>query len=193
MSHRCLGRVPLSEVRRLRIFDLMSKPLPEHVTRTEAAAVLRLSPRQVDRLARAGALKKTKLGASRSGFARDELDRYLQELNYGDKALGGAGGYASRLSLLVVDIPTDTPHDINQLAERTRCALVPTHAGVLGQSAWQTILHHVERSARLHARTNFSGAVNKRTMPRRRQMSAVLLRNAAQTSVRLSNHNLYGQ
>ena len=96
----------------------MSKPLPEHVTRTEAAAVLRLSPRQVDRLARAGALKKTKLGASRSGFARDELDRYLQELNYGDKALGGAGGYASRLSLLVVDIPTDTPHDINQLAER---------------------------------------------------------------------------
>ena len=96
----------------------MTKPLPEHVTRAEAAAVLRLSPRQVDRLARAGALKKTKLGASRSGFARDELDRYLQVLNYDDKALGGAGGYASRLSLLVVDIPTDVPHDINQLAER---------------------------------------------------------------------------
>ncbi len=66
----------------------MTKPLPEHVTRAEAAAVLRLSPRQVDRLARAGALKKTKLGASRSGFARDELDRYLQVLNYDDKALG---------------------------------------------------------------------------------------------------------
>lgn len=96
----------------------MSKtPLPEHVTRAEAAEVLRLSPRQVDRLARSGALKKTKLSASRSGFAREELERYLQDLNAEKKASLWPAGYSSKLALLVVDIPTDTLHDINQLAE----------------------------------------------------------------------------
>jgi hypothetical protein len=96
----------------------MSKPLPEHVTRTEAAAVLRLSHRQVDRLARVGALKKTKLSASRSGFAREELERYLQDLNAAKKNDSADGAYASQLTLLVVDIPNDIPHDINRLAER---------------------------------------------------------------------------
>ena len=96
----------------------MAKPLPEHATRTEAAAALRLSPRQVDRLARSGVLKKTKLSASRSGFAREELERYLQDLNTSKKSDGTVQGYSSQLSLLVVDIPTDIRHDINELAER---------------------------------------------------------------------------
>jgi hypothetical protein len=38
----------------------MTKPLPEHVTRAEAAKVLRLSVRQDDRLAEASVLQKTK-------------------------------------------------------------------------------------------------------------------------------------
>lgn len=95
----------------------MIKPLPEYVTRAEAAETLRLSPRQIDRLARAGALKKVKLSASRSGFEREEFERYLQELNASKRTNIAAEGYSSKFSLLVVDIPADIGHDINQLAE----------------------------------------------------------------------------
>ncbi|MGO4683906.1 hypothetical protein [Hyphomicrobium sp. 2TAF46] len=56
----------------------MSKPFPEHVTRAEAAQVLRLSLRQVDRLAETGKLKKKKPSASRSGFDREDFDHYLK-------------------------------------------------------------------------------------------------------------------
>lgn len=39
--------------------------------------MLRLSLRQVDRLAETGLLRKQKLSANRSGFAREDLDAYL--------------------------------------------------------------------------------------------------------------------
>ena len=102
----------------------MSKPLPEYVTRAEAAAVLRLSPRQVDRLAKAGTLKKTKLSASRSGFDREDFERYLQSLRDG-------GGYVSKIAVLVVEIPIDVPHDINRLAERLDAILCQRRPGCL--------------------------------------------------------------
>lgn len=102
----------------------MSKPLPEHVTRAEAAEVLRLSLRQVDRLARDGALKKVKLSASRSGFGREDLDQYLQNLAGGD-------GYVSRIAQLTVEIPTGTGYDINELAERLDASLCQRLPGCL--------------------------------------------------------------
>ena len=87
----------------------MSKPLPEHVTRAEAATVLRLSLRQVDRLAKSGVLKKAKLSASRSGFAREDLDQYLT-------SLAGAEGYRSPLGNLTLGVPTGSPLSCNEAA-----------------------------------------------------------------------------
>lgn len=95
----------------------MSKvPLPEHVTRAEVAETLRLSLRQVDRLARDGTLKKVKLSASRSGFDRGDLDRYLQSLT-------GSDGYVSRIATLTVEIPSGIPYSVNELAERLDASL----------------------------------------------------------------------
>ncbi|CCB66492.1 AlpA family transcriptional regulator [Hyphomicrobium sp. MC1] len=102
----------------------MNKPLPEHVTRAEVAEVLRLSLRQVDRLAKDGTLKKVKLSASRSGFEREDLDRYLQTLAGGD-------GYVSRIALLTIEIPAGAHHDINELAERLDASLCQRLPGCL--------------------------------------------------------------
>jgi hypothetical protein len=88
----------------------MSKPLPEHVIRAEAAAVLRLSVRQVDRLARSGALTKTKLSTSRSGFEREDFDRYLQSIGKGD-------GYTSSVSALTISLPIESPVELDRAAE----------------------------------------------------------------------------
>ncbi|MBA2127567.1 hypothetical protein DLM45_15250 [Hyphomicrobium methylovorum] len=89
----------------------MSKPLPEHVTRAEAAKVLRLSLRQVDRLAKSGDLKKTKLGARRSGFERNDFERYLAATG------NGSTGYVSPLASLIIGIEFDTPAELNRAAE----------------------------------------------------------------------------
>jgi hypothetical protein len=87
----------------------MSKPLPEHVTRAEAAAVLRLSLRQVDRLAETGVLKKRKLSASRSGFARQDLDAYL----------GGLGdGYVSPVGSFSFSLPPESSLTCNAVTEK---------------------------------------------------------------------------
>ncbi len=88
----------------------MSKRLPEHVTRDEVAKVLRQSLRQVDRLVKAGALKKKKLSAARSGFDREDFNRYL-------KTVGATVGYMSLLAILTLEFPTDSPFDINKAAE----------------------------------------------------------------------------
>lgn len=88
----------------------MSKPLPEHVTRAEVAKVLRLSLRQVDRLAKAGALKKKKLSAARSGFDREDFNQYLKSAGRGDD-------YTSLLATLSLEFPVDSPFNINQAAE----------------------------------------------------------------------------
>lgn len=85
--------------------------LPDHLTRAEVADVLRVSPRQVDRLARSGALTKVKLSASRSGFERGELDRYLRSMR-------GAGSYHSQLEATLLQLPRGTPLDlVSRLAE----------------------------------------------------------------------------
>ncbi|MGO4682347.1 helix-turn-helix transcriptional regulator [Hyphomicrobium sp. 2TAF46] len=102
----------------------MSKPLPEHVTRAEVAETLRLSLRQVDRLAKEGTLKKLKLSASRSGFEREDFDRYLQTLTGGD-------GYVSRIAVLAVEIPTGIPYTVNELAERLDASLCQRLPGCL--------------------------------------------------------------
>jgi hypothetical protein len=89
----------------------MTKPLPEHVTRHEAATVLRLSTRQVDRLAETGKLRKVKLSANRSGFERADLDRYLQ-------SLGNAGdGYVSPVEALTIKLALDSAADTDRAAK----------------------------------------------------------------------------
>lgn len=118
----------------------MSKPLPEHVTRAEAAAVLRLSLRQVDRLAEAGRLKKVSLSANRRGFARDDLDRYLQSVGAGE-------GYTSPVGVLTLSLPVDNPIDMNRaaalldalLAERFPGCLIKVDAGHI-QIVWNAAL-----------------------------------------------------
>lgn len=75
--------------------------LPDHLTRAEVADVLRVSPRQVDRIAKSGALTKVKLGASRSGFERGELDRYLRSMK--------GAGYHSQLEATMLQLPHATP------------------------------------------------------------------------------------
>ncbi|HVX37334.1 MAG TPA: hypothetical protein VHC71_14055 [Hyphomicrobium sp.] len=102
----------------------MSKPLPEHVTRAEAAAVLRLSLRQVDRLAEAGRLKKVSLSASRSGFEREDFDRYLQ-------SIGAAEGYTSPVKALTISLPVDSPIDMNRAAALLDALLVERFPGCL--------------------------------------------------------------
>jgi hypothetical protein len=79
----------------------MSKPLSEHVTRAEAAKVLRLSVRQVDRLAEAGKLTKVPLSASRGGFDRQDFDPYLQSLG------NDGGGYVSAIEALTIGLGAD--------------------------------------------------------------------------------------
>jgi hypothetical protein len=44
--------------------------LPVFLTRADVANLLRITPRQVDRIAAVGKLRKQKLSASRSGFER---------------------------------------------------------------------------------------------------------------------------
>jgi len=85
----------------------MAKPLPEHVTRAEAAEVLRLSLRQVDRLAATGQLKKRKLSANRSGFAREDLDAYL-----------GGHGYMSPVESFSFSLPADSKVTCDTAAAR---------------------------------------------------------------------------
>ena len=78
--------------------------LPEHLTRKEVARVLRLSPRQVDTLAKQGKLKKKKLSDLRSGFARDEIDRYLRQCNSSDRQY-----YRSKWVVYFMRLPWDDP------------------------------------------------------------------------------------
>lgn len=104
----------------------MGKPLPEHVTRAEAAKVLRLSLRQVDRLAETGVLKKRKLSANRSGFARQDLDAYL----------GGQGdGYVSPVGSFSFSLPAECSLTCNQVAERLDEILAKSLPGCLVKAA----------------------------------------------------------
>jgi len=102
----------------------MSEPLPEHVTRKEAAKVLRLSVRQVDRLAKSGALKKTKLSTSRSGFEREDFDRYL-------RSIGAGEGYTSPVSALTISLPIESPIDLDRAAEMIDGVLTERFPGCL--------------------------------------------------------------
>lgn len=102
----------------------MNKPLPEHITRAEAAAVLRLSLRQVDRLAEAGKLKKVSLSANRRGFARDDLDRCLQSIGAGE-------GYTSPVSALTISLPVDSAIDMNRAAALLDALLAERFPGCL--------------------------------------------------------------
>ena len=50
---------------------------PVFLTRADVATLLRIGPRQVDRLATAGDLAKVKRSARRTGFHRDGVESYL--------------------------------------------------------------------------------------------------------------------
>lgn len=55
----------------------MRHETPVFLNRAEVASLLRLSPRQVDRLAAPGTLVKQKLSVSRSGFHLYGVSAYL--------------------------------------------------------------------------------------------------------------------
>ena len=90
--------------------------LPVFLTRSDVANLLRLSPRQVDRLATAGVLMKQKLSASRSGFERSGVESYLRTMKgstastppsaFTDFTMAG-GEYGSRGIMLLVDVDGD--------------------------------------------------------------------------------------
>jgi hypothetical protein len=98
--------------------------LPVFLTRQDVANLLRLSPRQVDRLAADGTLTKQKLSASRSGFERSGVETYLRQMaGNGSGAPAGApaspsahddftmfvgpGGYSSSGTIMKVKLETD--------------------------------------------------------------------------------------
>jgi hypothetical protein len=91
--------------------------LPVFLTRADVANLLRITPRQVDRLAKAGTLNKQKLSASRSGFDRTGIETHLAKLagkggnapasapaSYSD-ATTYATEYGSPATLLTIDAP----------------------------------------------------------------------------------------
>ncbi|CAA2141355.1 hypothetical protein [Hyphomicrobium sp. ghe19] len=102
--------------------------LPDHVTRAEVAAALRLSLRQVDRLAAAGTLTKKKLGARRSGFDREEFDRYL-------KSIGEGEGYASPVGSFSFTLPPESPLTCNAVAAKLDEILATSLPGCLVNAA----------------------------------------------------------
>jgi hypothetical protein len=96
----------------------MAKQTPEQprfLTRADVANLLRLTSRQVDRLAANGTLNKQKLSASRSGFARDGVEAYLAKMAGRpssaphDETVPARerGGYASEVCWLRLEIEGD--------------------------------------------------------------------------------------
>ena len=124
MSQWCFGNTPLTARDQLtNSLGMDNKaPLPQHVTRAEAAEVLRISSRQVDRLAKAGKLRKRRLSGSRRGFLREDLDHYLSELSDGT-------GYASPFGCLKLEPPVSC--DLNTLAKRVDAVLIAHLPGCL--------------------------------------------------------------
>jgi hypothetical protein len=62
----------------------MGKQTPDtaiFLTRQDVANLLRMTPHNVDLLARKGKLEKTKLGPGRTGIHRDSVSQYLANLN----------------------------------------------------------------------------------------------------------------
>ena len=109
-----------------RFFATMSKPpLPDHVTRAEVAAALRLSLRQVDRLAKSGVLTKKKLSAARSGFDRRDFDHYLQSIGE---------GYVSPVGSFSFSLPADSPRSCNAVAKKLDAILADRLPGCLVKS-----------------------------------------------------------
>jgi predicted DNA-binding transcriptional regulator AlpA len=94
-------------------------PLPEILTREETAATLRLSPRQIDRLARAGKLRKRKLGARRSGFLREDVEAHIRR----------ATEYVSPFGIVRIDLAGRV--DQNDVAQRIDALLVKECPGCL--------------------------------------------------------------
>lgn len=56
---------------------------PDFATREEASIRLNLTTRQIDRLCKAGTLRKVKTSPARSAIPRAELDRYIAERTAG--------------------------------------------------------------------------------------------------------------
>jgi hypothetical protein len=80
---------------------------------------LRLGVRQIDRLVRAGELKKVKLGGSRSGIPLDDLARYLH-----GKQTDGQPSYGSRCNLLRVELLEPHP-DAGRIIDEHLAARLP--------------------------------------------------------------------
>jgi hypothetical protein len=97
--------------------------MPIFLTRKDVANLLRLSPRQVDRLAADGTLTKQKLSASRSGFHRDGVSEHLRRMAGTPSSAPnpqaspsaqddftmfvGPGGYSSSGTIMKVKLETD--------------------------------------------------------------------------------------
>jgi hypothetical protein len=97
--------------------------MPIFLTRKDVANLLRLSPRQVDRLAADGTLTKQKLSASRSGFHRDGVAEHLRKMASATSGASaphatpsahddftmfvGPGGYSSTGTILKVKLETN--------------------------------------------------------------------------------------
>ena len=78
---------------------------PVFLTRADVATLLRIGPRQVDRLATAGDLAKVKLAARRTGFHRDGVEAYLATKANGAGIPAGIPAqpeYGTQASVLIV-------------------------------------------------------------------------------------------
>ena len=95
-----------------------------YLTRKEVAAWLRLTPRQVDRMASGGVLAKQKLSARRSGFSQDGVAAYIASRNASPSAsplidASDDAGYHPRVTMLVFDVEgsADTLGEVGRAAD----------------------------------------------------------------------------
>ena len=96
--------------------------MPIFLTRREAAERLRLTTRQVDRLAKDGVLTKQKLSSHRSGFDRSGLEAHLAKLGGPARAPITDGGleYGTRGQILIVKLE-DPADGVAAALERVLC------------------------------------------------------------------------
>ena len=93
--------------------------LPVFLTRADVANLLRITPRQIDRLAASGVLTKQKLSASRSGFERSGVEAHLAKMKGGKSVTPGiptsmeagmfGASYSSRMMILKLAAEGVTP------------------------------------------------------------------------------------
>ena len=111
-SSQCLRRChPLDAIRpnqRPCVMANLPPDSPVFLTRGDVATLLRIGPRQVDRLATAGELNKVKLATRRTGFHRDGVEAYLAAkvngANPSPNPSSPAPEYGTSASILIVKV-----------------------------------------------------------------------------------------